>query len=247
MNEKLWYLKRCDLFERLSPKELERVESRCRAKSFPRNTPIYLPIDQSQAVFLLASGRVKICHATPDGKQAILAFVEPGELFGELAVFDSGARDEYAETLDPSTVVMIPREEVQRLMEEHPVVSMSLTRMMGLRRRRIERRLKNLLFLSNRDRLTHLLLELAEQYGEPGAEGVRLRIRLSHQDLASIIGSTRETVTGVLGELQGEGLVRVGRKKILIRRPERLAEQVERSFSPPPRPMSRAAAASSGS
>jgi CRP-like cAMP-binding protein len=132
-------------------------------------------------------------------------------------------------------------------MEEHPVVSMSLTRMMGLRRRRIERRLKNLLFLSNRDRLTHLLLELAEQYGEPGAEGVRLRIRLSHQDLASIIGSTRETVTGVLGELQGEGLVRVGRKKILIRRPERLAEQVERSFSPPPRPMSRAAAASSGS
>jgi CRP-like cAMP-binding protein len=247
MNEKLWYLKRCDLFERLSPKELERVESLCRAKSLPRNTPIYLPIDDAQSVFLLASGRVKICHGTPDGKQAILAFVEPGELFGELAVFDAGAREEYAETVEPSTVVMIPREELQRLIQDHPVVSMNLTRMMGLRRRRIERRLKNLLFLSNRDRLTHLLLELAEQYGDRNGDGVQLRIRLSHQDLASIIGSTRETVTGVLGEMQAEGLVSVGRRKILIRRPERLAEQVERSFPAPHVPHSRPAAASSGS
>jgi CRP-like cAMP-binding protein len=230
MSEKLWHLKRCDLFDRLSPKELERLESCCRAKAFPRNTPVYLPIDLSQSVFLLASGRVKICHGTPDGKQAILSFVEPGELFGELAVFDAGVRDEYAETLEPSTVVLIPREEMERLIQQHPVVSMSVTRMMGLRRRRIERRLKNLLFLSNRDRLTHLLLELAEQYGQRNGDGVQLRIRLSHHDLASIIGSTRETVTGVLGELQAEGLVSVGRKKIVIRRPERLAEQVERPF-----------------
>jgi CRP-like cAMP-binding protein len=230
MSEKLWYLNRCQLFERLTPKELERLEARCRAKSFPRNTPVYLPIDEAHAVFLLASGRVKICHGTPDGKQAILAFVEPGEVFGELAVFDAGARDEYAETLESSTVVMIPRDAVQRLAEDHPFVSMSLTRMMGLRRRRIERRLKNLLFLSNRDRLTHLLLELAEQYGERGGEGVRLRIRLSHQDLASMIGSTRETVTAVLGELQSAGLVIVGRRRIVLRQPDRLAEQVERSF-----------------
>jgi CRP-like cAMP-binding protein len=238
MTEKLWFLKRCDLFQRLSPKELERLESRCRAKAFPRNSPVYLPIDQAQSVFLLASGRVKICHSTPEGKQAILALVEPGELFGELAVFDSGARDEYALALEASTVVMIPREEMERLIQEHPVVSMSLTRMMGLRRRRIERRLKNLLFLSNRERLTHLLLELAEQYGRRnGDDGVQLGIRLSHQDLASIIGSTRETVTAVLGELQAEGLISLGRKKILIRRPQRLAEQVERSFPAPTGPM----------
>jgi CRP-like cAMP-binding protein len=245
MSEKLWYLKHCDLFERLSPKELERLESRCRAKSFPRNTPVYLPIDEAHSVFLLASGRVKICHGTPDGKQAILALIDPGELFGELAMFDA-ARDEYAETIEPSTVVMIPREEMQRLAQEHPVVSMALTRLMGLRRQKIERRLKNLLYLSNRDRLTHLLLELAEQYGERTGEGVRLRIRLSHQDLASVIGSTRETVTVVLGELQAEGLISVGRRKITIRQPEQLAGHVERPF---PKPLGAAhrAAASSGS
>jgi CRP-like cAMP-binding protein len=247
MTEKLWYLKHCDLFERLSPKELERLESRCRAKSFPRNTPVYLPIDEAHSVFLLAAGRVKICHGTPDGKQAILALIEPGELFGELAMFDSAARDEYAETIEPSTVVMIPRDEMQRLIQEHPVVSMALTRLMGLRRQKIERRLKNLLYLSNRDRLTHLLLELAEQYGERTREGVRLRIRLSHQDLASVIGSTRETVTVVLGELQAEGLISVGRRKIVIRQPEQLAGHVERAFPKPLGAAVRRAAASSGS
>jgi CRP-like cAMP-binding protein len=247
MSEKLWYLKRCDLFERLSPKELERVESRSRARSFPRNTPVYLPLDAADSVFLLASGRVKICHLTPDGKQSILAFIEPGELFGELAVFESGAREEYAETTDPSTVVMIPGDEMQRLLSEHPVVSLNLTRMMGLRRKRVERRLKNLLFLSNRDRLTHLLLELAEQYGERTQEGLRLRIRLSHQDLANVIGSTRETVTMTLGDMAADGLISVGRRSILIRQPERLAQSVERVYTPPMRPTTRPAAASSGS
>lgn len=247
MTEKLWYLKRCELFERLSAKELEQLESRCRARSFPRKTPIYLPIDEARSVFLLASGRVKICHLTPEGKQSILAFIDPGELFGELAVFEQGAREEYAETLEPSTVVMIPGDEMQRLIQQHPVVSMSVTRMMGLRRRRIERRLKNLLFLSNRDRLTHLLLELAEQYGEPSSEGVRLRIKLSHHDLANVIGSTRETVTVVLGELQAEGLISLGRRKIVIRQPDRLAASVERAFPRYPSVTGRPAAASSGS
>jgi CRP-like cAMP-binding protein len=246
MSEKLWYLKNCDLFERLTPKELQRLESRCKARSFPRSTPIYLPIDEADSVFVLAAGRVKICHGTPDGKQSILAFIDPGELFGELAIFDSGLRDEYAETLEPSTVILIPGDAMQRLLLDHPVVSMNLTRIMGLRRKRIERRLKNLLYLSNRDRLTHLLLELAERYGATVPEGVRLRIKLSHQDLANVIGSTRETVTVVLGELQSEGLIAVGRRKIIIRQPDRLARSVERTFPKPAEPAQARAAVTRG-
>ena len=231
MNEKFWYLKHCDLFERLSDNELRQVEHRSRARSFPPKSPIYLPGDQTRAVFLLAAGQAKICHLTPDGKQSILAFIEPGELFGELAVFDEGRRDEYAEAVENTTVVMIPGEEFERLLAEHPQVSLGVTRMIGLRRRRIERRLKNLLFLSNRDRLTHLLLELVEQYGRETPDGIELSIKLSHQDLANIIGSTRETVTVVLGEMQAEGLVKVGRRKIVVKQSERLANGVHR---PPP-------------
>ncbi|MFV1968904.1 MAG: Crp/Fnr family transcriptional regulator, partial [Pirellulaceae bacterium] len=227
MADKLWCLKHCDLFERLSPAELREVETQSRARTFPRRIPIYLPADEANAVFLLAAGRAKICHITPDGKQPILAFIDPGDLFGELAILDPDvSRDEYAEAVESSIVVLIPAGAIQRLMQEHPEVSVGITKLIGLRRKRIERRLKNLLFLSNRERLTHLLLELAEQYGTIGDDGVRLRIPLSHQDLANVIGSTRETVTVVLGDMQLEGLLKIGRRKTTIRDPQRLAQIV---------------------
>ena len=111
-------------------------------------------------------------------------------------------------------------------MEESPQVSLGVTKLMGMRRRRVERRLKSLLFRSNRERLIHLLLELAEKYGQPCAEGLRIGIKLSHQDLASIIGSTRETVTVVLGELQTERNVIIKRRQIILARPDLLAAAI---------------------
>jgi len=153
MTEKLWYLKRCSLFERLSVDQLRQLELASKSHTFARKSPIYLPADQSRAVFLLAYGRAKICRLTGEGKQSILAFIEPGELFGELAVFEQGQRDEYAEAVEPSTVIMIPGEYLQELMEKHSDLTLAITKEIGLRRRRIERRRKNLLFLSNRQRV----------------------------------------------------------------------------------------------
>lgn len=216
MSERLWYLKRCDLFQRLDPEQLAALESRCRMRQCPRGTPIYLPADQADGVLLLAKGRVKIGSFTEEGKQTILAFIEPGELFGELALMGSEDRGEYAEAVEKSTILLIPKEVMQQLLAENPAVSLGVTKLYGLRRQRIERRLKYLLFRSNRERLVHLLLELAERYGKSTPSGVELGIKLSHQDLASIIGSTRETVTVVLGELQAEGQLELGRRKIKL-------------------------------
>lgn len=227
MDEKFWHLKNCELFERLSAEQIARLESRSKSKTFASNSLIYLPSDQSDSVLLLVSGRVKIFHLTSEGKQALLAFIDPGELFGELAVVGASQREEFAETMEASSVVLIPRAEIQRLMEEHPGVSLGVTKLMGLRRRRVERRLKSLLFRSNRERLVHLLLELAEKYGRRTSEGVLIGIKLSHQDLASVIGSTRETVTVLLGELQSEGNLTIKRRQIVLKKLERLAESID--------------------
>jgi CRP-like cAMP-binding protein len=227
MAEGLWYVKRCRLFERLSQEQLGRLESRARVRSFPKNTPVYLPSDDGDAVFVLAQGRVKICNFTPDGKQAILAFVEPGELFGEQALLEEGRREEHAETVLPSTIVQLPADELQRLMAATPELTLSISRLIGFRRRRIERRLKALLFRSNRERLVQLLLDLAEQYGRPAPQGVVIDIKLSHQDLASVIGSTRESVTLLLGQLQLEGHVKVARQRVVVRDMKRLAAALD--------------------
>ncbi len=232
MSEKIWHLARCNLFEQLPPEIVADLERQARRRRFPRKALIYLPADESDAVLLLAEGRVKLCHLAPDGKESILAFVEPGEVFGELAIVDPGERDEYAAALEPSTVILIPRDAIQPVIEQHPSVALEVTRLLGLRRRRIERRLRHLMFRSNRERLAHLLLELAERYGEQDAGGVRLSIRLSHQELAGLIGSTRESVTVALGELQAQGLVHVARRLIVLKDVDRLAASVD-AVAPP--------------
>jgi len=233
MSERYWCLKHCSLFERLDDQQLRRLESHSRSKTFPANGPIYLPAECAEHVFLVAKGLVKVSYLTAEGKESILTFIEPGELFGELAIFDDQPRDEMVRAMQVSTVLMIPTEEFRHLMRERSDVALGITKLVGLRRQRIERRLKHLLFLSNRDRLVHLLLELATQFGVITDEGIRLRIRLSHQDLANLIGSTRETVTVLLGKLKAEGSVGGGRRRIVLTQPERLARGVGRE---PPRP-----------
>jgi len=227
MSEKLWYLKQCELFERLPPEELDRLERRSLSKNIARRSPIYLPADQSGGVLLLARGRAKICSITAEGKQAILAFIDPGEIFGELALLSDSPREDYAETIEDSTILLIPSDAIQQLMETYGHLSLGVTKLIGLRRRTVERRLKSLLFRSNRDRLTHLLIELAEQYGRPVEDGLLLDIKLSHQDLASVIGSTRETVTVVLGELQNEKRLKLGRRRIVLTDLPGLAKSVQ--------------------
>ena len=227
MSEKLWYLKDCRLFERLSAEDLGWLEARLRLRRFPKNSPVYLPIDAAQGVLLVADGQVKICHLMRDGRQSILAFVNPGEIFGELAIFEPRDADEYAETTQPSTLVLILADALQELLGRNPDLALGVTRLIGLRRRRIERRLRHLLFQSNRERLSHLLLELAEDYGRRVNDGgVEVSIRLSHQDLASVIGSTRESVTLLLGKMQQEELLTLERKRITIRSLQGLAESV---------------------
>jgi CRP/FNR family cyclic AMP-dependent transcriptional regulator len=230
MDEKFWYLKNCSLFECLSDEHVRRLEGRAKARTFKRGALVYVPSDQGDCVLLLASGRVKIFHNTQDGKQAVLALIDPGELFGELAIatIEEGQREEHAETMEASTVVLIPADDIKRLAAEHPGLSVGITKLMGLSRRRVERRLKSLLFCSNRERLVHLLFDLAEKYGRYTKEGgISLGIHLSHQELASIIGSTRETVTLVLGELQAEGSISISRREILLNQVGRLAEMIE--------------------
>src|SRR5690606_8994489 len=99
MGEKYWYLKNCELFEQLTAEQIAQLESHAKARTFARRSLIYLPSDASDSVLLLTSGRVKIYYVTPEGKQALLALIDPGELFGEVAILADGRREEFAEAM----------------------------------------------------------------------------------------------------------------------------------------------------
>jgi len=216
MERRLWYLRGCDLFENLTPEEAERLERRALFRTFKRNSLIYSPSDPGQGVMVLAKGRVKIKDITSDGKESILTFIEEGEMFGELAILDGQPRQDYAETVLDSEIVVVPRENMLWLMRTKPDVSLYITKLIGLRRQRIENRLRNVLFLPSRERMIRLLHELMEAHGDRQGNRCELRLALSHQELASLIGVTRETVTTTLGHLQVEGFIKAERRRLVI-------------------------------
>ena len=235
MPENLWYLNQCELFQSLTDEQISKLEAQSRVRTFPKNSPIYLSDERANYVFLLAEGLMKISHITDEGKESILAFIQSGDLFGELAIFENEQTDEYLYALEASTLVMIPKGEMTQLMVEHAEVAVGMTKIIGRRHQQIERRLKNLLFLSNREKLVHVLLDLAEQFGSFQNDQIHLRIKLSHQDLASLIGSTRETVTLTLGRLRLEGNVSIaGRQNIILTHPNILARSVHRNLQGQP-------------
>lgn len=233
MSEKTWFLKKCDLFERLTPQQADRLERHAVMRTFRKGAIIYFRTDPGQSVLLLTRGRVKIKDLTPDGKESILAFIDEGELFGELALVDSTARNEFAEAVEDSQVLVISREDLLWLIEQRSDVALKVTKLVGLRRQRIENRLRNILFRSNRERISSVLLELLQSHGERIGNRWEIRLRLSHQELASLIGATRESATLVLGHLQMEGLIEVRRRRIAVLDRDRLAAEVSGLTSAP--------------
>ena len=227
MVDQHWHIRHCSLFKQLDSSQLSRLEATSRLRSFPIASVVYLPTDESEGAFLLAEGRIRLSSTTPDGKLAILGFIEPGDLFGELGLLHPGCREERAEAILPSTVILFSGRSLQLLMEECGHLTLQVTKLIGMRLRRIERRLKGLLFRSNRDRLCSLLLDLIEQYGKLTNDGIHIDIKLSHQDLASLIGATRESVTHIMGAMQLDGILKFGRQRIVIRDIKRLSEETQ--------------------
>lgn len=231
--EQYWSLKAVEVFADLADEDLAYLEQHSFVRTFEARQTIYSPGDRGAYVLVVVDGRVKLKSLTPDGKEAILEFIEPGELFGERALFDDGPRSEFAEAVVRSQIGAIPREVFNQAMSNCSDLCLRVTKYMGTKHWRIENRVKNLLYRSFRQRLAGLLLELADRYGVAsdlptrtpvGQMPVAINIRLSHQDLASLIGATRETVTILLGRFQLEGLIRMLRRTIHILNPPALQE-----------------------
>jgi CRP-like cAMP-binding protein len=228
MQERIWYLKSSQLLEMFDADQLAAIERVSRWKRFSRGTPIYLPSEDADSVYIVSEGLVKLCHLTADGKVSTLAFIKIGEVFGELSLLESGNRGESCEAAADTTIIRIPRETLLPFMDVNMLFVMAVTKIVGFRRQRIENRLKSLLFSSNQQRLAHLLLDLAEQFGSAVDDGIRIGLKLSHQELANLIGTTRETVTIMLGKMKADGMISGKRESVVLTDILRLASSVDR-------------------
>lgn len=217
-------LRAADLFQDLSEAELATLEQRMARLTVEAGRLIYSPEERSEALFLLKRGRVRLYRLSPEGKTLTTAILEPFSLFGETALIGQGMEDSFAEALEDCEIYVLNRREVQDLLLADPRVARRLLELVGRRLTDTERRLAEFAFKSVPQRLASLLLQLAQGVAGPPEGPLALPVRYTHQQLADMIGTYRETVTKLLNDFRQRGLIRIERGRIFILDPKALEE-----------------------
>ena len=223
---KLWYLEQFGLLEQLSDEQRRALAGTTRTIEATRGTRVYLPGDLSDRVYLVKSGVIKIARETADRREIVLAYLRAGDIFGELALVDDVPRDHFAEATEDAVLAEIARDTLLRLITAMPQVGLHITKLIGLRLRRLEARVEELLGRSAQARLAQTLLQLADEHGVADADGVLIPLRLSQGELGRLVGLRRETVNSILQEWRERGLVEAERRAIRLRDPDALHRMV---------------------
>ncbi len=183
--------------------------------------------DLADALYAIVSGRIKLCRIEADtGREAVIDILPEGSLFGESALYSAaGQRANSALAYENSQLLRIPVTDFKRGMAEEDVLHDYTLRLMGQRLDHAERRLADFALNAIPARLDSLLVDFSTRYGVPEAEGVLIDIPLPHREIASIVGSTRESVTVRLNEMRREGTIEFVNRRILLKRPESLVRE----------------------
>ncbi len=196
--------------------EMSTLQSLSTRHTFAAGETVFAPTPDPQSVYLLQRGRIRILRLSPRGDEVTLGYIMEGEVFGELPGFGDHPRESFAIAGEPSLIWKIPLELFRRLVTTRPEIAIEITQQMGERMKRVESRVENLVFGDVRSRLATVLLELVEDFAPREGDGVR-ELGLSQRELATLIGSTRQSVNAAMSELRDEGMLRLrsGRAQIL--------------------------------
>ena len=201
-----------DIFQDLPPAELAQIQRATRETLVPQGHLFFAPDQRGDEVYLLRAGRVRLYKLSPEGRALTLAVLEPPALFGEMSVVGPRLHDSFAEAMSGCTVAIIPGDALRNAMDTHAPIALRLMELMGQRLRILENKLSDIAFKSVPQRLATVLLGLAA----PGHGGTPTVVRYTHQQLAEMIGSYRETVTKAIGEFRDSALIRIDDESIFL-------------------------------
>ena len=209
LEDKLELLSSISIFQDLSPDEMKELDRSTRTFTAEKGRVVYEPDTTGEGLFLLKTGKIQVYRLSPEGKKFILDTIEPGTFFGEMAFVGQGMYGAFAECLESSSICVMSRDDLERLILLRPVVGVRLMEAMAGRLELAETRLEDLAFKSLAGRLASMLVRMVE----PGSTEVA---GLTHNDMAETVGTSRETATQALNDLKLRGLIRIRRKRIEI-------------------------------
>lgn len=223
---KLWYLENFNLFSGLDDDNMMELNRLITDRQTNRDEPIYFANEPSRNIYFLKTGRVKLTKYLSDGSEKIIALINPGEIFGEMAYLSEGDRTDYAVTVEPSLICAINKNDLASFIEKNPSLNLKLTKILGLRLRSFSERIEDLIFKDADQRVTSFILRYAEKNGKKIGDQIFVKPFLKHQSIGELTACSRQTVNYILTDLRAKGIIDFDRSKLIINKIDELKRLV---------------------
>jgi CRP/FNR family transcriptional regulator, cyclic AMP receptor protein len=209
-------LRKCPVLVDAPPDTLAKLVAMAQTQSYRARQVVYLPGDRAATVHFIASGRVKVSKVTRDGKELTLAYRTSGDFFGETCLLEGGPREEMVEAMENTTSVELDRTSLDHLLANNAPVAYPFARALIDRWRGLQAKVEQLVFKDVGSKLAELLLRLGSEHGIEHRRGLVLGLKITHQEMANLIGSTRETVSLTLSQFKRKGYVHTEGRKVIL-------------------------------
>ncbi len=226
-NQALWYLENIDVTGIFCPKKVDRGDMENHPhKYFKKGEYIYLPEEYADKIFFLTEGRVKIGTYGDSGKEITKAILNKGEVFGEMSLIGEDKRRDFAYAMEDVSACILTVSDMKSLMRDHNGLSLFLMKIMGSRMLEMEQRLESLVFKDSRTRIVEFLYDLAKNKGQRVGYEQLVRKFMTHQEIANLTATSRQTVTTVLNDLRNKDILTFNRRRLLVRDMDLLAKEI---------------------
>ena len=219
-------LARVPVFSTLEREDLERIADLAVPRAFEPGQVVFREGDASDTCYIVRSGRARAVREHSGGRTITLATFGPGDIFGELALFEDERRSATVEASEPTSVVAVLGPDMRRLMVEHPGISARLVIALGRRLRETNERLSRQSFQTVQSRVAVVLSELVAQERVDGSDGSDVLVTATQADLAQLAGSSRESASRFLAVLERAGVISQGRGRLVVHDPQALEQYV---------------------
>jgi len=210
------------LLSELNDEDAETFRPHTRVLALRKGDQLFAEGDLGDRVYLVIDGKMKLTRTAPDGRESLVSVHGRGDMFGELAMFDPTYRTSTATAVTDARLAVIAHDDLRAVLTTRPAVAMLLLKALAQRLRRITDAHSNLIFTDVPGRVARALLELADKFGKPTQEGIQVDHDLTQEELAQLVGASRETVNKALADFASRGWLQLSAKSVLLLDSERL-------------------------
>ena len=219
------YISQVPLFEGLDEAQQNSLRSKMGQTTLRRGEVLFEEGEPGNRRYILTEGKVKLGHTSMDGRENLLAVLGPGEIIGELTLFDPGPRSTTATAVSPVTLLHLDHTDLNAILDTNPTMGKHMLRALARRLRRTNESLADLVFSDVPGRVAKALLDLADRFGTPAEDGVHVPHDLTQEELAQLVGASRETVNKSLADFVSRGWIHLEGRAVTLLDLDRLARR----------------------